>query len=394
MPDRDISTQRIDALKGDAARMQHTQAAQRLAQYAIAQESAAEEFQEWGDLNAFNPLAMARRFETLDTRVKRRGREEEADKTEKKEDGEILLVESLQETAEDFHKRNPELQARTLLLLRSRITDQDSKEEILRKVHDFYTDASLADEALEFLAETTKGEVKKNVLEVKGDQGRLYDREIKAGRNIGIQAREFAAQGLGSANALRDLYRDITGNPREAHALFQELATNFPYEKMKTVIDFLLHSLGSDLKSKGPSISHGELLRLLTDTRTLQAILGVYRFFKSRMRLIFSSFERQGLALSSRINFEILAKLFMKFIQERYPSVEKALQLSQQMGISDEVLAQIILYVQFRDAMRQVAPKLFRNEQHRQEMLMCFIETLEELDEELEEEEKEEEKEK
>lgn len=77
----------------------------------------------------------------------------------------------------------------------------------------------------------------------------------------------------------------------------------------------------------------------------------------------------------------------MRFLQERYPSVDKALLLSQQLGIADEELAQLIIYLQFRDAMRQVAPRLFRDEKHRQELLMCFMETLEDLEEELEEEE-------
>ncbi len=96
--------------------------------------------------------------------------------------------------------------------------------------------------------------------------------------------------------------------------------------------------------------------------------------------------------MSSRITFEALAKLFVKFLAERYPSVDKALQIASQLGISDEAAAMMIIYVQYRDAIRQVAPRLFRDEKHRQDMLTCFIETLEEIDEELEEEEEEKEK--
>jgi hypothetical protein len=44
--------------------------------------------------------------------------------------------------------------------------------------------------------------------------------------------------------------------------------------------------------------------------------------------------------------------------------------------------------------MRQVAPRLFRDERHRQELLMCFMETLEDLEEELEEEEEKDKKKK
>ena len=163
---------------------------------------------------------------------------------------------------------------------------------------------------------------------------------------------------------------------------------------MKTLIDFLLHSMGGDLKSKGPSIDRGELHRLFNEARKLQAILGIFCFFRSRMSLITSAFQRQGMELPMRITFELLAKLFMKAIQERYPSGDKILQLGSQLGLSDEFLAQIILFTQMRDGMRQVAPKLFKNDQHRQDLLNAYIDAIEELDEQLEEEEDDEEKEK
>lgn len=360
----------------------------RLNQYSIAQEAAHEAFQEWGDLNAWNPLALARNFQTLDRRTRERGRPEDAHKQEKvEEEHEISAVEQLQEISENYQRKNPELQARTLLSLQARITLQDSVEDILRKLREVYSDPALADEALDFLIETAGPEMRKLLEKTKAELGRLHERDIKAGRNMGAQARNFSSQGLGSPTALRDLYRNIIGNPRDANTLFQELSGNYPFDKMKVVIDFVLHSLGADIKSKGPSISREELQRFMTETRNMQAILGIYRYFFSRMRLIASSFDRQGLVLPPRINFEMLARTFMRFLQERYPSVDKALLLSQQLGIADEELAQLIIYLQFRDAMRQVAPRLFRDEKHRQELLMCFMETLEDLEEELEEEE-------
>lgn len=395
MPGDQFATPRIQGVHADSVKSQQSQQAQKLAQYAIAQESATEEFQEWSQLDAWNPLALARNFQQLEKRVRERGRPEDAHKAEQpEEEGELKIVERLKEVSEDYQRKNPELQSRSLLLLRTRITRSDTPEDILRKVREAYPDISLADEALDFLIETSEPTIRANVEQAKSELNRIYEREIKAGRNMGAQAREFSSQGLGSPTALRDLYRDITRNPRDANALFQELSTNYSYDKMKSVIDFILHSLGSDMKSRGPSISRAELTRYFTEARNMQAILGVYRFFKSRMRLISSSFDRQGLVLPSRINFELLAKTFMKFIQERYPSVEKALLLSQQLGIAGETLAQMIIYLQFRDALRQVAPKLFKEERHRQDLLSCFMDTLEELDEELEEDEEKEEKKK
>ncbi len=364
------------------------QQAARMNEYAIAQEAATEGFQEWGDLNAWNPLAMARNFQTLEKRAREKGRSDEAKQEKTDEDQEITAVEELQSISENYQRKNPELQARTLLSLRVRITIRDSVEEIIRKLRDAYTDLALVDEALDFLLETATPAMKSLLEQAKAELNRLYEREIKSGRNINSQAQNFSSQGLGSPTALRDLYRNITGIQRDANTLYQELSNQFPFEKMKVVIDFVLHSLGADIKSKGPSIPREELQKYLAETRNMQAILGVYKYFFSRMRLIASSFDRQGLMLPSHINFETLSRLFMRFIQERYPSVDKALLLSQQLGISGEELAQLIIYLQYRDAMRQVAPRLFRDERHRQELLMCFMETLEDLEEKLEEEEK------
>ena len=351
-----------------------------------------ENFEQWTD-EAFNPAGIARQFKQLELQTRRHSRKENADKAEKSEE-EHLQVTRLEEVSEQFERKNPELQSRSLLLLRSRIGQNDTKEEILRKVLEMYTDHSLADEAIDFLIETTRGELGNQVRLAKETLNETHGREVRAGRNIAQQAREFSKEGLGTPMGLRNLYRDITGNPRESNVLFNELSSKFEYNKMKTLIDFLLHSLGSDLKAKGSSIDHAELHRLISETRKLQSILGIFRFFKSRMALIIAAFARHGLILPSRLNFEALAKLFMKLLQERYPSAEKILQLGIQLGLSDEVIAQIIIFTQMRDGVRGVAPKLFKSEQHRQDVLKSFIDAIEDLDDKIEEEEEGDEKEK
>ena len=52
-----------------------------------------------------------------------------------------------------------------------------------------------------------------------------------------------------------------------------------------------------------------------------------------------------------------------------------------------QVPAQIIVFEQFRDAIRQVAPRIYRSLQHRYDLLMAILETLEDLEDELEEDE-------
>lgn len=343
----------------------------------------------------FNPLAMLKNAESLEKKQKKTEQRESQGATQE-EDTDVVIIDSVTKTAEEFQEKNPEMQKRSLLNLKVMILPDDDPEQILAKILKAYPDHFLADEAFAFLYETTDLTTKfgKNILRARDLLNERYAREVKAGRNMNAQAREFSQQGLGNVGSLRDLYRDITGNPREALTLFEELLQAFNFDKMKIVIQFVFNSIGSDLKSKGPSIEPAELSRLLTELRSMQAILGVYRFFFQRMRLIQSSFAREGLTLPSRVTFELLSKYFVELLAERYPSPEKILRFANLLGISEEILAQIIIFTQYRDAMRGVAPKLFKSDKHRQDLLQALIDTINELDDLLEEEEEEEEKKK
>ena len=60
-------------------------------------------------------------------------------------------IEKVEDAASRFHRNNYELQAKTLLILRARITAKDTPDEALQKVLEAYPDPALADEALDFL---------------------------------------------------------------------------------------------------------------------------------------------------------------------------------------------------------------------------------------------------
>ena len=85
-----------------------------------------------------------------------------------------------------------------------------------------------------------------------------------------------------------------------------------------------------------------------------------------------------------------LAKQLVKFLAERFMSPEKVLQAARQFGISEEAIAQIIVFSQMRDALKQISPRYFRNPKQRDELFQTFIKTLEDLESELEDEEQEE----
>lgn len=298
------------------------------------------------------------------------------------EDSEIVPIEQTD--------LNPELDVKTLLILKSRIKADDTAEEVLKKVLETYEDYTLADDALDYLEKISQDAEIAQIRKARSDFNELFGREIKAGRNMSAEALAFSQMGLGSPTALRDLYREITGNPKSPNQLFEMLATLFDFEKLTKVIKFLLNSLGRDMKAKGSSIPKALLYRLLTETRSLQAIYGVYLFFKGRMSLLYKSFDHNELYFPEDLSFELMAKEFMKLLEERYPSAVKVLKLAERLGIDDELVAQILVFTQFRDAIRQVAPKLYKNQKHQSEVLSACLDALEELDEALEDEEDEE----
>ncbi|HEX2582720.1 MAG TPA: HrpJ domain-containing protein [Chlamydiales bacterium] len=362
-------------------------AAQELAELALAEDMRVIDSQEnFATFNDTNVLALFRNFRTLQE-IKTAAKE----RTEvKEEDKKTLMVEKIEEIANNVEQRNKELKARTLLILRSSITDQDTPEEALNKTLRVYSDESLADEALDFLIETSEGDLQKTLKLTKEQFNQTYGREILAGRNIGVQVKEFSQEGLGSPTSLRDLYRDITGNLREPLKLFEELTEKFRYDKLSTVISFLLHALGADLKAKGSSILRAELLRLINDIRSLQGIMGIFRFFQSRMRIVERLFGSYNLTLPPRVTFEVLARVFAKLLAERFINPEKILGLLRLLGLSEEEEALLIICTQFRDAVKQIAPRYYRNTQHRDELLKAILDTLDQLEDELEDEDEKE----
>ncbi|MBS0622751.1 MAG: type III secretion system gatekeeper subunit SctW [Verrucomicrobia bacterium] len=342
---------------------------------------------------AFNPFAADK--ETEFKALKHRARE--VTKEEADEEIQQLIVQRKEQAAEDLadqmHENNHELDRYRLLEMRTYVlakASSSSPEEMIEDIRSFFNDPSLADEALDYLLQTCDPALKEKILAAKELLQQQLGREVKAGRNIGPQSREFAEAGLAQPGFLRDLYRDITGNPREQNALFEELARQFPFEKLKQVIKFLLQSLGADLRSKGPSIARGELYRLTTEARVLQSILGVYHFFKRRERLIRKLLTQEGIKVPAKVQFELLAKAFIALVEERYPTPIKVLQLAKNFDVSENLVAQTIVFSQFRDAIREVAPRIYRSLQHRYDMLQALLEALEELEEKLDEEYEEE----
>ncbi len=342
-------------------------------------------FKSW--VNAgFNEVLIKKSFKSLDEHL-HKGKKKESSQSNIEEA--VEGVSQSDSLASEFHNKNPELEKRMLLSLLNSIKDTDSPEEILRKVLDFYPDFMLADDALDFLIDASSGKLAMSMDIAKEILNSRHGREIKAGRNISDQIKIFFEQINKPPTTLRSMYNDITGNPRPADKLFAEFSSEYDYDKMKTLISFLLHSLGSDLKSKGPSISRAQLQVLIDKVKELQGILGVYNFFKGRMDLISNQFRINNLMLPGYLNFEGLAKQFMAILAERYITMDKVFQIARNLNLYEEIIAQIIIFTQLRDAVRNISPRLYKSKRQKKDLLEAILEVLEELEDELEDEEDE-----
>jgi len=365
---------------------QSSQAAQN--QVIIAAEAIADSLQTFTDQFAVNTLQLIRRnSETLEERVKRRVKPEQSEKQADAEEA-IMEVEAADEVAGYYENKYPDMKAKSLLGLKDQLGRGDSAEEILQKVLEYFPDPVQADEAIEYLLRVLPDEFKEKILESKGLLHKRFNRQIRAGRNIFQESVKFAEEGLGSATELRDMYTELTGNPKDPLDLFEELLAKFPFEKMRQAISFWLHALGADLNKKGSSIEKGELHRLVSDARSLQAILGVYRFFATKQRELLLNLLRRGQEATPQMHYQHLAKLFVRILLDKYPSPEKILFLKYDLKIDQSLQAQEAVLSIMCSALRGVAPKLFRSQKHREDLLACFLKALEAIEEILEEDNK------
>lgn len=369
-------------------------ASQSMLNVLISQEASEMSFEEWTEGGAGNASfnALLRKSETLNERLRKKEpppTEENAETEEIPSD--IEVISDASKTAEEFEKRNPELKAKNLIVLKDRLTESDTEEDIIAKTMESYPDPMLAEEALDFVIAISNADFAAKLKRARDKLSERYARQIKASRNIFEEARAFSEEGLGSAESLRTLYHHYADNPKDPLETFEEMRSKYSFQQMRKVLAFLLHSLGCDLRSKGPSIDPGQLYRLVTETRNLQAIWGVYRFFIQRDKSFDKNLQRYGMLPKKKITFDQFAILLMQYLKDRYPSPEKVLLFPSQLGLNDELLGQQLLLNYIRESLRHVAPRLFRSPQHRQEVIDSFLEALDNIEDRMEEEEEEEE---
>src|SRR5580698_1727978 len=116
MSDENVS--RVQQAHLDANRAQQAASQRAARQEAITQDETELGLQSWVDEGVFNPVLMARRFESLENKRRRTSKEEETEKTQQLEEG-VLEVQRIEEIGDELSRKNPEFQTRALLILLS-----------------------------------------------------------------------------------------------------------------------------------------------------------------------------------------------------------------------------------------------------------------------------------
>ncbi len=96
--------------------------------------------------------------------------------------------------------------------------------------------------------------------------------------------------------------------------------------------------------------------------------------------------EKKEMKLPPQLTAANIAMQFMQLARDRYPTPAKVLQTADKLGISGNVIAQIAVYSQMRDAVRELDPlRVFGTFQHRDEVYDAIILALEQLEDQAEE---------
>lgn len=222
---------------------------------------------------------------------------------EKKEEKPIVQeVKSIDDEARELVKKDSDFEAADPLVQLERNIRTDaslSPNEIKNKTLSLYNnDPFVADKALAFLERVSKGEQLTKVQAARGLLNTEQQKAITAGQNISSPLKTFVTKHpevKQPPHALRQLYQAITDREWSVLLLFNVLFNKFSFDQLVLIALFLFDALGADLKADGSSISKARLKKLIEDTNNIQAIFGVFTYFKSKDKAIKTEFNRLNL---------------------------------------------------------------------------------------------------
>lgn len=184
--------------------------------------------------------------------------------------------------------------------------------------------------------------------EVLDDMETNQGEEIRAGINVSDAARDYEAQGLGSANEYRSFYRDSVldyGGLSNAYASIvkEKGAENFPAS-----VRALKEGLSADLSSSGPSIPETKLQLIVDDMFQLTVLEDMHfqsfemlrkaedlyrQVFKQEGHLILQKIldAKDRHLLKPQMFLEVFSKLDVDYLQARIYIAQALLRMAREM---------------------------------------------------------------
>lgn len=316
-----------------------------------------------------NPAAATRikkkedKFQSLETR-KKAATEKSSTKTETTEDKPEADV------SDRFVENNPEISGQDLQGLRDSLREDASPEDVLKMVQEKFADPALQSIALDYLVQTTPssdGALKSTLIQARQQHITNNHQAVTGGKNIMFASQEYAEALNVSPSGLRELYLTITSDFHSVDQILTMLQSRYTHEEMGTVSSFLLRGMSADLKSEGPSVPPAKLQVMMTEIRNLQALISSYDYFDSHVPPLLNSLKAEGAAIPDNIQPKQLADVFLKAIQDKFPTASK-IERSVREAVGDDSESVSGVLNLFFKALRGTSPRLFSSAEKRQQL--------------------------
>ncbi|CAM2005085.1 type III secretion system gatekeeper subunit SctW [Acanthopleuribacter pedis] len=203
--------------------------------------------------------------------------------------------------------------------------------------------------------------------------------EIRAGFNVTDDAMEFSAKGLKDTQQLRDFYRDTVLKYEGFHETYNEILEQYGETEFGKAIDFLIKAVGSELQSKGPSITHVELKRIIDDLYSLEMLGNIHRNCDELLEKI-----RKAYRLALKMNTKAFMGRLMGLKSEKWLRMDHVAKLVAQLGC-DPIEAQIYFLREMGTLIKDLPLKIFEEDMEKREKLIDV--TQEALDDAIDREE-------
>ena len=191
---------------------------------------------------------------------------------------------------------------------------------------------------------------------------------IQAGLNVSAVAGQFAGQGVGDVQELRDFYRDVVLDCEDIQAAYRRVVEDHPGEGFDEAVRFMLKALGADLAATTQSVSKVHIRRLMDDMYQLKSLNTAHEQCADLLRRVQRNFDATPGPTASR---DLLGELLTA--QDRaWQGADAFGGLPTKMGVRGDE-AGIYFLQGFKELVRFVPLKAFGDDMAKRDRVMISV---------------------